>query len=257
MPFRIALLQTDMVWEDAPANRRRLAGKLAGVDADLILLPEMFSTGFTSSSAGVAETMNGETVAWMREMAERTGAALVGSIPVSESGRFYNRMLFVTPEGELRSYDKRHLFRLGGEYDAYTPGDRRVVVEYRGWRILLTVCYDLRFPVWCRNRQDYDLMLCCASWPASRREVWKLLLRARAVENLCYVAGVNRVGSDPFVPRYAGDSAIVDFRGATMAEAREDDAECIVTAVLEKEPLIHFREKFPVCLDADDFSAEW
>ena len=246
-----------MVWEEAPVNKRRLTEKLAGVDADLILLPEMFSTGFTPSPSAVAETMNGETVAWMQEMAERTGAALAGSIPVSESGRFYNRMLFVTPTGELRSYDKRHLFRLGGEYDAYTPGDRRVIVEYRGWRIFLSVCYDLRFPVWCRNRQDYDLMLCCASWPASRREVWKLLLRARAVENLCYVAGVNRVGSDPFVPCYAGDSAIVDFRGVPVASAPEEKSECVVTAFLDKDALNHFREKFPVYLDADDFGTKW
>lgn len=256
MSLKIALIQVDICWENASLNRKRLSERLSAVEADLIVLPETFTTGFAPSpSVGEAETMDGETVEWMRRTAFRTGAALAGSLPLSERGVVYNRFLFVTPEGGLYAYDKRHLFRMGGERGGCRPGERRVIVEYKGWRIFLSVCYDLRFPVWCRNRGDYDLMLCCASWPASRREVWNLLLRARAVENLCYVAGVNRVGSDPFVPRYAGDSTVVDFRGGTLARAPEDK-EAVVTTVLEREPLLRFREKFPAHLDADDFRLE-
>ena len=223
---------------------------VAAAEADVVLLPELFATGFTLDPAGVAEGAGGAVVTALRRWTARYGKAVAGSVAVAENGRFYNRMYFVKPSGEFIGYDKRHLFAPGGEARQYTPGDSRAVVEYGGVRFLLLVCYDLRFPVWSRCRGDYDAILCCASWPAPRREVWRTLLRARAIENQCYAAGVTRVGDDP-AARYAGDSALVDFKGRTMVEA--GGGERILTGVFDTGALAAFREKFPAWRDADEF----
>ena len=216
-----------------------------------MLLPELFATGFTLDPAGVAEGADGPAAAALRRWAVHYGKAVAGSVAVVEGGHFYNRMYFVKPSGECVWYDKRHLFAPGGEAWNYTPGDRRTVVEYGGVRFLLLICYDLRFPVWSRFCGDYDAILCCASWPAPRREAWRTLLRARAIENQCYVAGVNRVGDDPSA-HYAGDSALVDFKGRALAEA--GDGEQTLTGVFDAEALAAFREKFPAWRDADEFT---
>lgn len=253
MELKVALCQTAMEWERPQVNLRRIERMLGGTDADLVVLPEMFATGFVTDPRRVAQPMSGEIVSWMREYARREGRALAGSLIVGERGRYFNRLLFAAPSGELTCYDKRHLFSIGGEGAAFTPGDARVVVEYGGFRLLLLICYDLRFPVWSRCRGDYDAILCVASWPESRREVWRTLLRARAIENQAYVLGVNRTGCDP-ATRYSGDSVAVGFRGETLAEA--GDGECVLHAVLDHERLELFRERFPAWRDADAFLLE-
>ena len=192
-------------------------------------------------------------LAAMRRWAARWECAVTGSVAVAAADGFRNRMYFVRPSGEVSWYDKRHLFRPGGEADNYRPGHRRVVVEYAGWRLLLLVCYDLRFPVWSRCRGDYDAIVCCAAWPAARREVWRTLLRARAIENQCYVVAANRAGSDPGLP-YSGDSALVDFRGVPLAEAGA--GECLLRATFDRAARETFLEKFPAWRDADDFVLE-
>lgn len=250
MGLRIALCQCDIAWEQPARNLARLEPMVAAADADVVLLPELFATGFTLAPAGVAEGDDGAVVTALRRWAAQYGKAFAGSVAVAEGGRFFNRMYFVKPSGECVHYDKRHLFTPGGEARNYAPGSCRTVVGYGGVRFLLLVCYDLRFPVWSRCRGDYDAILCCASWPALRREAWRTLLRARAIENQCYVAGVNRVGEDPSA-RYAGDSALVDFKGRTMAEA--DDGEQLLTGAFDPDALAAFREKFPAWRDADDF----
>lgn len=251
MKLRIALCQCNIAWEQPARNLARLEPLVAAAAADLVVLPEMFATGFTTDPAGVADRTDGAVVTTLRRWASRYGKAVAGSVAVAENGRFYNRMYFVKPSGESAGYDKRHLFAPGGETRHYTPGRSRLRIEYGGLRFLLLVCYDLRFPVWSRCRGDYDAILCCASWPAPRREAWRTLLRARAIENQCYVAGVNRVGEDPS-SRYAGDSALVDFMGRTMAEA--GSGEELLTETFDSDALAAFREKFPVWRDADDFT---
>lgn len=247
---RIALLQTDVAWCRPEQNLAHLEPQIAAVDADLVVLPEMFATGFATDSAAAAEPAEGLVSTTLRRWAGCYGKAVAGSVAVREDDGCYNRMYFVTPDGDRAWYDKHHLFTPGGEADGYTPGEDRRVVTFRGMRFLLLVCYDLRFPVWIRNRGDYDAILCCASWPASRRDVWRTLLRARAIENQCYVAGVNRVGHDP-AAHYAGDSVLIDFRGRTLSEA--GDGEQTLTAAFDLEALATFRAKFPVWRDADEF----
>jgi len=196
--MNITLIQADLVWNDPAANRNRFEREIFAVgETDLVVLPEMFPTGFCTRPREAAEPDGGPTLAWMRRTARKKGAALAGSVAVEQDGRYFNRFYFVRPDGATVHYDKRHLFTYGGEHKEYTGGDRRVIAEYKGWRILLQVCYDLRFPVWSRNRDDYDMILYVASWPTPRVEAWSALLKARAIENVCYVAGVNRVGDDP------------------------------------------------------------
>lgn len=237
--MRTVILQTDIVWGDAEANRRNLTeliGSYEGVD--LFVLPEMFATGFGFPPQQVAEPeVGGPTLEWMRRMAQEGNCAVAGSVAVrTASDTFRNRFYFVFPDGNVEYYDKRHLFAFGGEHLEYTPGDRRVIVTYKGFRILLQVCYDLRFPVWMRNRNDYDMMLFVANWPVGRRAVWDVLLQARAIENQCYVLGVNRVGTDP-VATYNGGSIILNAYGKTVA-ACEEGAVCGAEVVLELEPLL-------------------
>ncbi len=252
--FTISLLQFDLQWEDPGVNRGRVERMTAGLkgQTDLILLPEMFTTGFTMEPEKHFEEPEGPTTLFLRQLARDRQAAVAGSCIVREEGRYYNRFLFVTPGGEMYHYDKRHLFRMGEEHLHYAPGERQVTVVYRGVRIKLFVCYDLRFPVWIRSRNDADLLLFVANWPASRRRVWKTLLTARALENQTYVAGVNRVGADGREISYAGDSRVISPRGEVMGEL-PDNGEGVITATLDMEELRAFREKFPVHLDADEF----
>ena len=248
--MKVIILQSDIEWANPVANVQNINKMIdaAGV-ADLYVLPEMFSTGFCIEPEGVAEPMDSATLRWMQQKAAVTGAAIAGSIAVYEDGKYYNRFYFVKPDGQVSHYDKHHLFTYGGEHNHFTAGGERVVVEHCGVRILLEVCYDLRFPVWSRNRGDYDMILYVASWPESRVAAWSALLVARAIENQCYVAGVNRVGSDPKC-NYCGGSVIIDPYGNALAACTMGE-ECAASAEVNMEALRAFREKFPVLNDAD------
>ncbi len=254
--LHIALLQADLVWEDLHANRRRfeqLFSRLPG-ETELVVLPEMFSTGFSMNTAQLAESMDGEeTVGWMKKQASVLQMILAGSLIVREGDSFFNRFIFVSPEGMIEYYDKRHLFSMGEEQLHFTPGKERKIFRIKSFRILPQICYDLRFPVFCRNHGEYDLMINCANWPASRSDVWTTLLKARAIENQVYVAGVNRTGTDGNGIRYDGHSLIVDPRGREIA-VTTGNGEQIIAAKLSKSPLDRFRKKFPVLPDADPFT---
>ena len=265
--LRVSLVQGDTRWHDPAGNREyygRLVAPLHGA-SDLVLLPETFTSGFSNEAIHQAEGMDGPTVDWIVEQARKLDAAVCGSVQLrlgeGEGVRpgVYNRLLFAMPDGTLQHYDKRHLFRYAGEHERYAPGDARLVLDWRGWRICPLVCYDLRFPVFSRNRYDverpgapdYDLLLYVANWPSPRAYAWRTLLRARAIENLCYVAGLNRVGTDGNGHHYAGESAVIDFLGEPLSECA--DAEVVVTATLRAERLAGHRERFPAMLDADRF----
>jgi omega-amidase len=251
--LRVTMVQADLAWQEPQENRQRLARHFRGLagHTDLIVLPEMFTTGFSMESSALAETMDGPTVGWLREEACALGCTITGSLIVRDGDDYYNRLLWVRPDGTLVHYDKRHLFRMAGEHEHYTPGQRRLTVEIKGWRVCPLVCYDLRFPVWSRSRGDYDLLLYVANWPARRKLAWSTLLRARAIENLAYVVGVNRVGNDGNGASYAGGSVAVDFLGQPLTDEHAlDDVE---TVVLDREALDSFRKSFPAHLDADPF----
>jgi omega-amidase len=252
--LRVTLVQSMLHWEDAAANRAMFAEKFTTLKgaADLIVLPEMFTTGFSMRSMELAEAMDGATVQWMREQAKSVGAALYGSVIMKENGKYFNRGLFVTPSGQVTIYDKRHLFGMAEEGDHYTTGNERVIVELEGWRILLQICYDLRFPVFARNRGDYDAILYSANWPEARRYPWSQLLIARAIENQSYVLGVNRVGMDGKGHHYAGDSVVLDSKGQMIAEC-EPHKEGLISATLSHAAQQEFRKQFPVGKDADEF----
>ncbi len=252
--LKVSLVQAATHWHDPLANMRMYAQRIESLagSTDVIVLPETLLSGFTREARANAEDMDGEGVAWMREMARRADAAVTGSLVIAENDAIYNRLIWATPEGGLAWYDKRHLFRMAGEHNRYAGGDRRLVVEWRGWRICPLVCYDLRFPVWCRNREDYDLLLFVANWPRARRHAWRSLLVARAIENLSWVVGVNRIGRDGNDVDYAGDSLVVDPLGEIIADL--EDADHSVTCPLSAARLLEHRERFPAHLDADHFS---
>lgn len=253
--MKITLIQADLLWNDPAGNRARFEQKIAEAgSSDLIVLPEMFSTGFCTQPRLAAEPYGGETLPWMKRIAQDTNCALAGSVAVEENGSYFNRFYFVKPDGSVSQYDKRHLFTYGGEHKEFTAGNKRVIVEYKGWRILLQICYDLRFPVWSRNKNDYDLVLYTANWPTPRVEAWSALLRARAIENLCYVAGINRTGTDPNCS-YCGKSALLDFKGQTLADV-EPGKEALLSAELDADALRDFRKNFPALQDADRFTLE-
>jgi omega-amidase len=224
--MKIAIVQTSLVWENPLENRSRLAQKINGFTAavDLIVLPEMFSTGFTMNPTAVAETMQGETVLWLQHLAKAKNCALTGSLIIEENGLYYNRLVFVLPDGTIKTYDKRHLFTLAGEHTVYTAGTEKLIVEYNGFRICPLVCYDLRFPVFSRNVEHYDVLLYVANWPKPRINAWDILLKARAVENVSYAIGVNRIGFDDNHHEYVGHSQVVDFLGNYVLEPQEADS---------------------------------
>ena len=253
--MRITLLQTAPEWGNPEKSlddaRRMLMGSKP---TDLIVLPEMFSTGFAPSPSEVAEPEDGQSLAWMKELATRRGCAVAGSVPVHVEGTYRNRFYFVYPDGNVRFYDKHHLFTFSGEHLQYTPGQERVIVEHEGFRILLQVCYDLRFPIFSRNRivagqPDFDLILYVASWPQQRIEAWDALLRARAVENVCFVAGVNRVGKDP-ENLFSGHTSLFGPNGELISICKERVLDIIETEI-KKSYLDRFRETFPSLNDAD------
>lgn len=253
--LRVALVQTDIVWEDKEQNRARCAAvleRLAG-HCDLMVLPEMFTTGFSMRAEALAEPVSGPTVEALTSWARQYNLAVAGSFMARESEVCYNRGFLVTPDGTPHYYDKRHLFRMGEEGRHFAAGDHKLVVNYRGWNIALQVCYDLRFPVWCRNvNNEYDLMLVVANWPQSRAYAWRSLLVARAIENAAYVCGVNRTGNDATAMVYRGDTMAVGVKGEILAEA-EPFAEQVLEVELDLSKVRRFREKFPVWKDADDF----
>lgn len=256
MSLRVTLVQQPLAWQDPDENRRRFEGLLAPLAGrtDLVILPETFTTGFTMEVERAAETAGGPTVAWLLQLAERLGAAVTGSVITADEGRYYNRLLWAQPGGGLRHYDKRHLFRMGGEHEHFTPGRVAWTVEWRGFRICPLVCYDLRFPVFSRRRAelDYDLLLYVANWPAARAYAWRQLLIARAIENQAFVAGVNRIGQDGCGIEHRGDSQLCDSLGQPLAELAATPA--VRTVELDLQALRAFRERFPAHLDADRFT---
>jgi len=253
-------IQADLHWQSIDANLASLEEAIWHIEghSDLIVLPEMFSTGFSMEAQSLAEPMNSRTFRWMKQQAAQTEAMVIGSYIVQESGQFFNRLFAVAPSGEYHSYDKRHLFALAGEDGPYTQGTERLVFEWRGWRICPMICYDLRFPVWSRSvRQEddlyeYDLLVYVANWPSPRIRAWDVLLQARAVENIAYVMGVNRVGLDENQKTYPGHSAIIDYTGKPMAQ--HEDMSAIGSAILDKAMLRKFRDRFPFQVDADNFN---
>jgi predicted amidohydrolase len=256
--LRVTLVQQPLAWHDPEANRTHLEAlllPLAG-ETDLIVLPETFTTGFSMEVARLAEPANGPSAEWLSRLAARVDAVITGSVITRDGDRCYNRLLWAAPTGESRHYDKRHLFRMAGEHQHFTAGAGAWSVPWRGFRVCPLVCYDLRFPVFSRRREqlDYDLLVYVANWPAPRANAWRQLLRARAIENQAYVVGVNRVGRDGTGVQYAGDSAAVDFLGHTLLEGGNNAQ--VSTVSLESGPLTAFRERFPAHLDADRFTLE-
>lgn len=249
----VTIVQQDIVWHDSKANLALLSRELDALESpvDLIVLPEMFTTGFSMDAETLAESIDGPSVNWLRARALETGAAICGSLIIRDAGRYYNRFIFMRPDGTYESYDKRHLFRLAREHRHYSSGNKRVVFEYRGFRICPQVCYDLRFPVWSRSLDDYDLLIYVANWPAARHLAWRTLIRARAIENQAYAVAVNRAGTDGNEIAYLGGSAVVDFLGQDLCEL--DTCRGTATVTLEKEPLQQFRKRYPFHDDADPF----
>lgn len=254
--MKVSVIQQDIVWGDPEHNVRHLDKVLAGAPgSDLYVFPEMFTTGFATAEGARVESGPSVGLQWMKRKAAETGAAFAGSIALDPGdGMLVNRLYFVRPDGSFEYYDKRHLFKYGGEHYRFNAGDRRVIVEYKDVRIMLAVCYDLRFPVWLRNRGDYDALLVVANWPKPRRFAWDTLLRARAIENQCFVLAANRVGEDPECV-YTGGSAIIGPYGEDL-EAAPDLKECVITQELNMKHLREFEAKFPVLADADAFIFE-
>ena len=251
----VTLIQCELAWEQPGDNRQQIGEIVDGLEqtTDLIVLPEMFTTGFSMNALANAEQPEGDTQQWMLDLAAKHDCALTGSIAVEADGGVYNRMLFATPTG-VEHYDKRHLFRMAGEHKRYLAGEDRVVVAWRGWHILLQVCYDLRFPVFSRNREDYDLALYVANWPSVRREHWRQLLVARAIENLACVIGVNRIGSDARGLDYSGDSLAIGADGVLLKDMLNENGAARI--ILSGAELQSYREGFPSQLDADSFQLD-
>ena len=252
--LRTLVVQAHVEWNDPAANRRRISALLEAAEPgfDLAVLPETFTTGFLGDQGADDEGMDGPTVSWMQAAAEKHRCALSGSVVICENGERFNRFLFVTADGLLAHYDKRHLFSYGGEDNHYTAGAERVNLDYKGWRINLQVCYDLRFPAWCRNRDDYDLMLLVANWPVRRIHHWSALLGARAIENQAFVVGVNRVGKDGNGLVYPGCSAVHGPMGDTVLKMGDEESAAV--AELDLQDVMRSRERFPFQDDADDFT---
>ncbi|WP_297338377.1 amidohydrolase [Algoriphagus sp.] len=259
--LKIALIQADLFWKEKTANFSMFEEKIweIGQKVDLIVLPEMFPTGFSMDVEELAEPMNLTVCKWMQQQAAQTGAVITGSAIIKENQQFFNRLLWVEPRGKIEFYDKRHLFRMAQEDEHFGPGTRLPVFELKGWRILPQVCYDLRFPVWSRNshvdgQMAYDLVFYVASWPAARVSAWDALLPARAIENLAYCIGVNRVGVDGNEVRYCGHSGVYDFKGNRLLNLGEQEITKVIS--LDGEALLDYRQKFPAWMDSDQFSID-
>jgi omega-amidase len=256
--MKISIIQSDIAWEDKPLNFNNLGEIISTLynKTDLVVLPEMFNTGFSMDPGHLSESPGTETFLWMKSVANKGNFGICGSYIIKEKNHFFNRLVFVTPEKDYWYYDKRHLFSIAGENKLFHCGTTRLVFKFRGSNISPFICYDLRFPVWCRNRNDYDLIIFVANWPESRREVWNTLLRARAIENQCYVVGANRIGTDGNGIKYCGDSMIIDPRGEIIASASQNK-EIIISGEISISELSDFRKKFPVLNDTDNFTIDY
>jgi omega-amidase len=254
LPMKISVIQPDIVWEDKSRNFQNLSGLISPLFniTDIVILPEMFNTGFSMNPEQLSEPPDGETFAWMKSISEKGNFGLCGSYIVKENMNFFNRWVFVSPVNDAWHYDKRHLFSMGGEDDLFSAGRSRLIFSFREVKISPYICYDLRFPVWSRNREESDLMIYAANWPESRQSIWNTLLKARAIENQCYVSGSNRTGTDGTGIRYRGDSMIIHPRGEIISSAGTD-RNCSITAEISLTELSAFRKKFPVLNDADNF----
>ncbi|TCK65090.1 putative amidohydrolase [Winogradskyella wandonensis] len=252
--LKVALIQTDLAWENPKANRENFTSKIASISetVDLIVLPEMFTSGFTMNASEVAETMDGETIAWLKELSKKKEAAIVGSLVIIEKNNYYNRLVFIHPNGTIDSYDKRHTFTLAGEHKVYTAGTSKTIIDYKGFRICPLICYDLRFPVWARNTEDYDVLLYVANWPKPRISAWDALLKARAIENMSYCIGVNRIGKDDSGHDYPGHSACYDVLGETLSDFNSDE-NGINVVTLDKSHIEAYRNKLNFLNDRDNF----
>ena len=249
--LKITLVQPDIIWEDVSANLEKYTRMLAEIEhTDVIVLPEMFTTGFSMASEKLRENMDGNSIQWMKELAHEKNASVVGSLIIVDNEKSLNRALWVFPNGETVWYDKKHLFSMGEENKHYSPGNEKLIVEFKSWRFCPLICYDLRFPVWSRNVENYDILLYVANWPAPRHHVWKNLLVARAIENQSYCIGVNRVGTDGAGLKYDGDSALVTPKGMVHFL---DNKETVHTFEISYTELHDFRKKFPLLLDKDEF----
>jgi predicted amidohydrolase len=259
----VSAIQADLAWQDKQANLQQFTEKISGLKGktEIVVLPEMFSTGFNTDPGGLAETMEGPTVRWMKEMAKQNKVIITGSLIIEEGKKFFNRLLWVLPDGQIGHYDKRHLFAYAGEDQQYAPGEHRLIASVKGWKINLLVCYDLRFPVWARqsssksrDEPEYDLLIYVANWPDKRIHAWKILLQARAIENQAYVIGVNRVGKDAKNLNYSGDSMAVDGMGEIIYQSTGKEES--FTCVLDKEKLNAIRDRLPFWKDRDKFRIE-
>ncbi|WP_448699472.1 amidohydrolase [Mucilaginibacter sp. AW1-3] len=255
--LKITVFQGHLFWENIDKNLQNITLRLSGIreKTDLIILPEMFNTGFTMNAETLAEPMNGKTMQWMKETAQKYDSVVTGSLIINEKDKYYNRLIWMRADGSFECYDKRHLFALGKEHHTYTAGTKRLIVELKGWKICPIVCYDLRFPVWLRNKDTaYDLMLVVANWPEKRSLHWRTLIPARAVENQCYIIAVNRVGHDGNEIYHSGDSMCIDPNGNVIYYKR--DEEDVYTFTINPEELIKVRRQLPFLADADDFEIE-
>lgn len=259
MDLKVTIIQSELHWENVDKNLAMFSEKIDAISepTDVIVLPEMFNTGFSMYSKELAENMNGKTVNWMKEQAKRSDAVVTGSLIIEEHNNFYNRLIWVQPDGDFYTYDKRHLFRMADENESFSAGTKRLIVNYKGWRICPLICYDLRFPVWSRNTSNketpaYDCLIYIANWPAARKAPWSKLLEARAIENQCYVIGANRIGEDGKNIAYSGNSVIVNAKGEVISNIPENTAysETINLKLVE---LNDFRADFPVSMDGDEF----
>lgn len=252
--LKIALIQSDLVWENPEQNRSLFSEKIKTLkeDVDVIVLPEMFTTGFTMNAKLVAETMKGDTVIWMQHTALQTRAAVTGSLIIFENNQYYNRLLFVEPSGKITVYDKRHTFTLAGEHKVFSSGNKKEIVTYKGWKICLLICYDLRFPVWARNTENYDVLLYVANWPKQRISAWDALLKARAIENICYTVGVNRVGLDGNKNHYSVHTAVYNVLGAAITNIKPNEAH-IEVVTLNQHHIHTYRNQFKFLNDKDAF----
>ncbi|PIV58682.1 MAG: amidohydrolase [Bacteroidetes bacterium CG02_land_8_20_14_3_00_31_25] len=252
--LKISLIQSNLAWENPDKNLQMFEKKITEIkrESDIVLLPEMFTTGFSMNPKPLAETMDGKTVLWIKKQANENNFALGGSVIIKDNNNFYNRFIFVEPNGLIRYYDKHHLFSITGENNEYTAGNARTIIKYKGFKFLLQICYDLRFPVWMRNKNDYDAILLVANWPERRKEAWKQLLIARAMENQCYIAAVNRVGNDGNNISHTGDSMILDYAGRILISAKPFREE-IINYEFNLNNLNDAKEKFPSWKDSDEF----
>ncbi|MCA0152173.1 amidohydrolase [Winogradskyella vincentii] len=253
--LKIAIIQSHLVWEDPEANRKQFKEKINSIsdNVDIIVLPEMFTSGFTMNAPKVAETMQGETINWLKNISKNKDTAIIGSLVISENNNYYNRLICAQPSGELIEYDKRHTFTLAGEHKVYTAGTEKVIFSYLGWKICPLICYDLRFPVWARNSEDYDLLLYVANWPKPRINAWDTLLKARAIENMSYCIGVNRVGLDGLNYEYPGHSGAYDVLGHRIDSIKENEDKVEIVS-LEKSMIGKYRDKLNFLNDRDEFN---